>query len=72
MLPKLCLINCVLFSINSSLQKTEITKWKDDKKAAISLTSTMDRPTSFSVALPMLINLTYRYVFYYHRRCWRF
>jgi len=57
MLPKLCLITALLFSINSFAQKTEITKWQDNKKAAISLTFDDGSPNQFSVALPMLNKL---------------
>jgi peptidoglycan/xylan/chitin deacetylase (PgdA/CDA1 family) len=38
-------------------QQTTITKWKDDKKAAISLTFDDGSPNQFSVALPMLNKL---------------
>jgi len=57
MLSKLCLITALLFSLNSFAQKTVITKWKDDKKAAISLTFDDGSPNQFSVALPMLNKL---------------
>ena len=48
----------LLFSFCYSYsQKTEITKWKDNKKAAISLTFDDGSPNQFSVALPMLNKL---------------
>jgi len=44
------------FSLTYS-QQTEITKWKGDKRAAISLTFDDGSPNQFSVALPMLNKL---------------
>jgi peptidoglycan/xylan/chitin deacetylase (PgdA/CDA1 family) len=48
LLPSFCFTNA---------QQTIITKWKDDKKAAISLTFDDGSPNQFSVALPMLNKL---------------
>jgi peptidoglycan/xylan/chitin deacetylase (PgdA/CDA1 family) len=58
MLRKL-LFACSLFCscLFTYSQQTDITKWKGDKKAAISLTFDDGSPNQFSVALPMLNNL---------------
>jgi peptidoglycan/xylan/chitin deacetylase (PgdA/CDA1 family) len=58
MLPKLLLTSSLLCSfIFSYSQQTEITKWRGDKRAAISLTFDDGSPNQFSVALPMLNRL---------------
>ena len=58
MLPKLLITSSLLYTfIISNAQQTEITKWKDDKRAAISLTFDDGSPNQFSVALPMLNKL---------------
>src|SRR5688572_22497427 len=58
MLSKIFILTAVLLSFyNVFSQKTEITTWKDDKKAAISLTFDDGSPNQFSVALPMLNKL---------------
>lgn len=59
MLSKILIVTAVLFiSCNAFTQKTEISRWKDDKKAAISLTFDDGSPNQFSVALPMLNKLS--------------
>lgn len=59
MLSKILIVTAVIFiSDNAVSQKTEITRWKDDKKAAISLTFDDGSPNQFSVALPMLNKLS--------------
>jgi len=58
MLLKIFFASAFLFSfIFSYSQQTEITKWRDDKRAAISLTFDSGSPNQFSVALPMLNKL---------------
>jgi peptidoglycan/xylan/chitin deacetylase (PgdA/CDA1 family) len=58
MLPKIFFTFSLLCSFAFSYcQKTEIAKWKDDKRAAISLTFDDGSPNQFSVALPMLNKL---------------
>ena len=58
MLTRLYLVVALFFSLFYSYsQKTEITKWKNNKKAAISLTFDDGSPNQFSVALPMLNKL---------------
>jgi peptidoglycan/xylan/chitin deacetylase (PgdA/CDA1 family) len=58
MLPKHFFASLLLCSFYYSYsQQTEITKWKGDKKAAISLTFDDGSPNQFSVALPMLNKL---------------
>ena len=58
MSPKLLLTASLLCSFGFTwCQQTTITKWKDGKKAAISLTFDDGSPNQFSVALPMLNKL---------------
>ena len=58
MLSKIFIVTAISFSFcNAFSQKTQITRWKDDKKAAISLTFDDGSPNQFSVALPMLNKL---------------
>lgn len=56
---KLLFLNVILFVCATSAfaQKTEITKWQDNKSAAISLTFDDGSPNQFSVALPLLNEL---------------
>lgn len=59
MFLKIIIVAAILFSFcNAFSQKTAITRWKDDKKAAISLTFDDGSPNQFSVALPMLNKLS--------------
>lgn len=52
------LLACVLFTSHfCQAQKTEITKWQNNKAAAVSLTFDDGSPNQFSVALPMLNEL---------------
>jgi len=58
------LLNCSVKKVVENIGQTQITKWKDDKKAAISLTYDDGTIHQFTVARPIMDSLGFKGTFY--------